>query len=200
MISRRTIVLTLLLAFSFGFAAEARSLSGRYFVVVWGFEGDLSSPTEAHTFATFYRGDDLAAGGAGATVISWLPATGVVQDSGVEKGRNFSLGATLALARKRGRHVAAFGPYEISAETYSHALTRVRLLNSGRVAYTMINGPTDAMNCIEAVGSVGGPISTGLSFGLSASMQVADHLALHQAEVDRDAGARLNLRRYAAAR
>jgi hypothetical protein len=129
MISRRLVVVALLSGL--GAEAEARvPLSGRYFVVVWGYEAG-SSPTDSHTFATFYRGDDLARGKVGPQTISWLPATGVVQPSTIERGKNFTLGETLALARRRGYRVGAFGPYEIAAENYPRALARIRLLNSG---------------------------------------------------------------------
>jgi hypothetical protein len=44
----------------FGQPHDLASLSNRYFVVVWAYEGD--APRESHTFATFYKGDDLANG------------------------------------------------------------------------------------------------------------------------------------------
>jgi hypothetical protein len=195
MISRRSAILAAVAVFGLAADAQALPLKGRYFVVVWSYQGS-TDPAEAHTFATFYRGDQLARGDVQPLTISWLPATGVVQPSGVEPGKNLSLGATLALASKHGFNVEALGPYEISAETYAHAQARVRLLNSGKVAYTMINGPDGAINCIEAAGSIDSPISTGASYGPSASAAVAQHLALHADQVDRDAAARLHLESY----
>jgi hypothetical protein len=62
----------------------------------------------------------------------------------------------------------------------------------------MINGPAGAMNCIEAAGSVGGPIDTGLSCGFAASALVASHLARNPGQVDDTAAARLHLTGYAA--
>ena len=129
-------------------------------------------------------------------VISWLPATGIVREQGAERGRNFSLDETLMHARRHGYRIATFGPYEVSAETYAHALARIRLLNSGKVAYTMINGPAHAMNCIEAAGSVDAPIMTGAAYGFSASAAVAAHLALDTNRVDEAAAARLHLGRH----
>ncbi len=198
MISRRTAVLSLLAALSAGSKVQAESLRGRYFVVVWGYEGASIDPRETHVFASFYRGDDLAQGGPHPATISWSPASGIVPLVAAERGRNYSLGETLAIARKRGFRVRAFGPYEISAKTYSQALARIRLLNSGAVAYAMINGRAGTMNCIEAAGSIGGPISTGVSYGFPASEAVARQLALKPGEVDREAAARLPLRGYAA--
>jgi hypothetical protein len=40
--------------------SDVESLASRYFVVVWAYEGD--APRDSHTFATFYKGDDLAKG------------------------------------------------------------------------------------------------------------------------------------------
>jgi hypothetical protein len=111
----------------------------------------------------------------------------------VERGKNFSLEETLALTKRRGYRLASYGPYEISVQTYSRALLRVRLLNSGRIAYTMINVVAGAMNCIEAVGSVGGPVNTGINYGFAASETVASHLALHRGQIDRDVAGQLRL-------
>src|SRR5262245_64056596 len=108
MISRRTLILASLSGL-FIQSAQAESLRGRFFVVVWGYEGVSGDPTDAHTFATFYRGDELSHGRVNPAAISWLPATGVGQASGVEKGRNFWLTETLALARRRDHAVAACG-------------------------------------------------------------------------------------------
>jgi hypothetical protein len=158
-------------------SASAESLKGRYFMVVWAYQGESNHPVDAHTFASFYRGDDLPRGASNPLTISWLPATGVVQLFGQERGRNFSLQETLRLARSRGYRLGAYGPYEIKAELYQRAQDRVRVLTSGRFAYTMLNGPADAINCIAAVGEIGGPIFTGLNYGLAASFDVAEHLA-----------------------
>ena len=194
-ISRRTALLALLSGLAIHAKAQAQSLHGRHFVVVWGYEGAAGDPTEAHTFAAFYRGDEIAGGKANPAIISWLPATGIVRFDGVERGKNFSLSETLALARSHGFRLAAFGPYEISAENFANALVRIRLLNSGKIAYTMINGPEGAMNCIEAAGSLGGPINTGLDYGFAASAAVAQHLA-SSTEVDREVAERLHLNGY----
>src|SRR2546429_6106123 len=88
MLSRRGAVLSLLTILSARIEAQARSLEGRYFVVVWAYQGASGSPTESHTFAAFYRGDDLAAANAHPITISWLPAAGVVRFGTVERGKN----------------------------------------------------------------------------------------------------------------
>jgi hypothetical protein len=49
-------------------------LRGRYFVVIWAYQGH--APTDSHSFASFYNGDDLADGRVTPATISWLPADG----------------------------------------------------------------------------------------------------------------------------
>jgi hypothetical protein len=89
------------------------ALKGHYFLVVWVYQGPDDDLVHAHTFTSFYRGDDLAKGVVRPATISWLPATGVVQPFGAEKGHNFSLDETLHLACRSGRQVTSWGPYEI---------------------------------------------------------------------------------------
>src|SRR3954463_13750067 len=86
--------------------AAPEALRGRYFMIVWAYEGPGNPPMESHTFATFYNGDDLAQGLSKPVTISWLPATGVVRLLRVERGRNFSLAQTLAMACQTGKQIA----------------------------------------------------------------------------------------------
>src|SRR5437868_2845349 len=54
--------------------AETRSgLHGRYFMVVWSYQSQDNDVVKAHTFASFYSGDDLANGNINPATISWLP-------------------------------------------------------------------------------------------------------------------------------
>ena len=57
MLSRRGAVLSLFTILTARVESQARPLEGRYFVVVWACQGPSGSPTESHTFASFYRGD-----------------------------------------------------------------------------------------------------------------------------------------------
>ena len=157
--------------------AWAESLGGRHYMVVWGYQAEPNVPENSHTFASFYRGDDLARGTNSPLTISWLPATRVVRPHGQERGRNFSLGETLRIARDRKFTVNAYGPYEIKADLYRRARERLRVLNSGKIQYAMINGSEDAVNCIAAVGEIGGPINTGFDYGFAASLAVVNHLS-----------------------
>lgn len=173
-----SLVLALLLWLPSG--AEARSLNGRYFMVVFGYQTIPNRAVDSHTFAAFYEGRDLEWGGGRApATISWLPATGIVRPLGRERGRNFSLDETLAIARSRGYEVRAWGPYEITPSLYRAALGRIRVLESGRLLYKMIDGPFSprAVNCISAVSDIAGPLHTGTDWGFAASGRVAAHFA-----------------------
>ena len=175
----------LLIACAWGNATHAQadvqvsaSLNGRYFLVVWGYQGQDNDVVEAHTFASFYSGDDLARGHVKPATISWLPSTGVVRLFGAERGRNFSLAQTMGMACRAGREVKSWGPYEIRPELYRRALRRIRLLNSGRIAYSMIDILPGTMNCIDAAGDITRtPLDTGMSWGFAATIEVVRHLS-----------------------
>ena len=180
-------VLSLLLAtFAWTAVAQARTdvqlntttLKGHYFLVVWGYQGQDNDVAQAHTFASFYSGDDLALGHVKPATISWLPSTGVVRLFGAERGRNFSLAQTMGMACRAGREVKSWGPYEIRPELYRRALRRIRLLNSGRIAYSMIDILPGTMNCIDAAGDITRtPLDTGMSWGFAATIEVVRHLS-----------------------
>src|SRR5215210_7686633 len=121
---------------------------GRYFMVVWGYQGADNDVVKSHTFASFYDGDDLANDEIRPATISWLPSSGIVNLFETEKGRNFSLAQTLNLACRTGREVKWWGPYEIKPELYRMAWRRIQLLRSGRIAYSMIDSEPHTLNCI----------------------------------------------------
>jgi hypothetical protein len=158
--------------------ADNTNLRGRYFLVVWGYQGAGNAPRESHVFATFYEGDDLAEGRTMPATISWLPATGVNYLLGVEPGRNFSLTQTVALACQTGKQVASWGPYEITLALYRRALARIELLRSGRVAYSLLSLRAGTMNCIDAAGDITDTsFHPGISWGFKASKAVIRHLS-----------------------
>jgi len=177
----KTLICVLSLCFlqvSFGRAAETASLDGRYFMVVWAYQGPDDDLVHAHTFISFYRGNDLAKGVVSPLTISWLPATKKVQPFGSERGHNFSLAETLQMACHAGRRVQSWGPYEITAELFERAKTRLALLQSGRVSYSMINSLPRSMNCITAAGDITSmPLDTGILWGVAASAKVVKHLS-----------------------
>jgi hypothetical protein len=82
--------------------SDSPSLQHHYFLVVWGYQGAGNLPRDSHTFLTVYHGDDLAEGRVIPATISWFPADRGVHLVGVERGHNFSLPQTLAIAC-RGR-------------------------------------------------------------------------------------------------
>ena len=159
-------------------SSRIAALNGHYFLVVWGSQGQDNDVVDSHTFASFYRGDDLAKGVVKPATISWLPATGVVQLFGSEKGRNFSLAQTLRMACRSGREVRSWGPYEIKPALFRRALQRIRLLQSGRIQYSMIDIPSGTLNCIDAAGDITpAPLDSGISWGFAASAEVVQHLS-----------------------
>ena len=84
-------------------------LHARYFLVVWSYQAQDNDVVKAHTFASFYSGDDLANGKVNPPTISWLPSTGVVNPFGIARGRNFSLAQTLTMACRTGRESEVVG-------------------------------------------------------------------------------------------
>lgn len=158
--------------------AQHSDLKGRYYLIVWSYQGPDDDVVHAHTFTSFYRGNDLAKGVLRPATISWLPASGVVQPLGAERGRNFSLEETLQKACRAQRSVKAWGPYEVRPVLYERALRRVRVLQSGRIRYSMMNGAPQAMNCIKAAGDITpAPLDTGILWGIAAGAEVVRHLS-----------------------
>jgi len=157
--------------------SDREALRGRYFMVVWGYQGPRNAPRESHTFAAFYNGDELAEGNVSPATISWLPVTGVVRLFQVAPGRNLSLAQTLTRACQQGKRIAAWGPYEVTGGLYRRALARIALLESGEIAYQGLGRRPGAMNCIQAVGDITGTaFHPGTSWGFTASEVVVRHL------------------------
>ncbi len=155
------------------FASDAR-----HFMVVWAYQSPDNDVAKAHTFASFYSGPGLANEKSDPPTISWLPSAGAVHPFSTEKGRNFSLSQTLKMAKRAGAQVRSWGPYEIRPELYQLALSRIHLLNSGRIAYSMLGTGPSAMNCIEAAGDLTRePLETGMSWGFEATSEVVRHLS-----------------------
>jgi hypothetical protein len=154
------------------------SLQNRYFLVVWGYQGADNPPRESHTFLTVYRGDDLAKGRVAPATISWFPADGGIHLVGVERGRNFSLQQTLAIACQARKHVATWGAYEIPSALYQRVLARIKLLESGKIDYSALSLRPGSMNCIEAAGDITNkPFHPIMSWGHQASRAIVRHLS-----------------------
>jgi hypothetical protein len=158
--------------------SEREGLRGRFYMVVWAYQGAGNAPRDSHTFATFYDGNDLADGRVAPATISWFPATGIVRPLGVERGHNFSLAQTLGMACRSGKQLKWWGPYEITLGLYRWALARISLLKSGKVSYSLMSLRPGTMNCIEAAGDITDtPFRPGLSWGFAASAAVVRHLS-----------------------
>jgi hypothetical protein len=154
------------------------SLQNRYFLFVWGYQGAGNLPRDSHTFLSVYRGDDLARGRVAPATISWFPADRGLRLVGVERGHNFSLPQTLAMACQDRKHVAAWGPYEIPAALYQRVLARMKLLESGRIDFSALSLRAGSMNCIEAAGDITNkPFHPLISWGHQASRAVVRHLS-----------------------
>src|SRR3954471_14129248 len=80
--------------------ANGADSHGRYFMVVRAYQSPDNDVVKAHTFVSFYRGDELSKTKISPPTISWLPSSGNVHIFGSERGRNFSLAQTLAIARR----------------------------------------------------------------------------------------------------
>jgi hypothetical protein len=159
-------------------AAFAESYAGRYFVILFGYDGPGRRAVDSHTFASFFDGDAIERGERGAPpTISWLPEDGNVRRTGLHRGRNFSLEETLRIAEVRGYTVRPFGPFEIPRSLYEAALRQIRHLESGFEFYRMVAGSAGrrGLNCIHAVAGVVGPLRTGMSWGIPATQEVAQH-------------------------
>jgi hypothetical protein len=67
---------------------------------------------------------------------------------------NLDLPETFRFARELGARVYEWGPYRIRPELYERGLRQIERLNSGRIAYKVLDGawrPDGASNCIHAV-------------------------------------------------
>lgn len=146
-----------------GVAAVAQyvplSCGERYFVTLFGGQGDLLRPRTAHTWATFVR-TAVAAGGeqvVAEDTISWLPATLNVRPWALfsETGVNLTLQQTFDFMGQNWRQrVVVWGPYEITAERYQQAMVQKALLESGAIRYHslgLFGRKADVMHCIDGV-------------------------------------------------
>lgn len=156
----RSIVLALLFVPVVPVVAPAQSLPSaeRYYVLLFGGQGDLLRPRTAHTWATFVRATPSAGGTTiEAHTISWLPATLKIRPFALmaEKGVNLTLGETLDFIDSHPRtRVAVWGPYEIPAERFEQALRQKELLESGAIRYHslgLFGRRSDVMHCIDGV-------------------------------------------------
>lgn len=156
-----------------------------YYLIVFANQRETNLPRYSHTFATFLKVTTSDQGNPPVVepqTISWLPESMQVQARLLpERGKNLSLPASLKLAKELDARVTAWGPFRIKKELHDSALRRIRQLESGAVAYKMVDvatRPAAASNCIHAVSDLDVTpelLATGTARGESASALVIQH-------------------------
>lgn len=153
----------------------------KYYLVMFAAQGPDVKAARSHTFATFVKVPEN--GGKNELVtrtISWLPANGVIPKLRPDPGANFTLERTLEWAANLKIGVIAWGPVAIQQELFDLAERRIAFLESGKVAYKMVDlGSGAGVNCIQAVSGLvpGEALATGTARGEQASVLVLQHLS-----------------------
>lgn len=157
----------------------------KVYLMVFSAQAEPAKARTSHSSATIVRvkgnGPDVRNGSVEEYTINWLPATGNIQPyHRPEPGRNFDLAETFDWAQRHGARVTMWGPYEVDPELLVFAQRQIEQLDSGQVAYRMLDSLTrpKAVNCIHAVSDMvpGEPLVSGSAFGDSASVTLVRHL------------------------
>lgn len=157
----------------------------RVYLLVFAAQAEPAKPRTSHSFVTVVRaqqdGSDMRHWKIDNYTISWLPATGNIQQfRRPEPGRNFGLAETLRWAEGQSARVTLWGPYEVDPELLVYAQRQIVVLESGRIDYRMLDSLTRprAVNCIHAVSDMlpGEPMNSGRAFGESASAELVQYL------------------------
>jgi hypothetical protein len=171
-----------------------------YYLCVFGIQRPLLNRAKfTHTFGVFVKSsqpDGSPGPQALETItISWLPATLDIHmlQRDPEPGILLDLPGTLYWAYCNRARVTLWGPYQIDPELYRRAVVRARLLQSGTIRYTSIDGPfrPRAADCIHALSGVDvdpGLLRTRSAHGDIASWIVLQHLCrwLIQPHIEHD--------------
>ena len=159
----------------------------RFYAIIFGEQDERNRAIEAHSFATFVRIRQEAAGPTivDRATISWLPAAGRVKlFKRAEPGRNYTLEESMALV-KPGHKLAQWGPFEIQEDLFHRAKKQAALLSSGSVLYKAVDPLARtvgrAVNCEHAISDIGlrpgeALVRTGTARGHDGSYLVAMHL------------------------
>jgi hypothetical protein len=153
-----------------------------YYLSVFAFDTVPRRSQYAHTFAAFIK---ASGGSIQAHTISWCPKSKQIEVGRTqsEPGVNLGLPETFRFARALDARVYEWGPYRIRPELYERSLRQIERLNSGRIAYKVLDGawrPDAASNCIHAVSDIdadAGYLSVDGAFGVEASADVVEHLS-----------------------
>lgn len=171
------------------FSVAPATKADEYYMVLFAYQGAPNAPTQAHSFAVFFKVQNGPANdGDGVALevrpLSWVNASGVTPRllGPTEPGRILGLEATLQMAARSNYQITAWGPYRIDKELYDRAMAQIDRLNSGAVAYKMIDRrfrPGAAVNCIHAISDIApGPLlDTGTAFGVPATGLIRNHFS-----------------------
>jgi hypothetical protein len=163
------------------------SAADRYYILIFGAEAPpVNPPRYSHSFATFVKvtGDesDNSQCAIEALTISWLSSSLKLHPWLLKPGQGtlLDLKSTLAWCRDNHMRISMWGPFQIRAELYAKAQTRVELLQSGAISYNEIDRPwrPQAADCIHAVSGVDvepGLLRTRSAHGDSASYILVCH-------------------------
>lgn len=166
------------LCFSIGVSHTARAGTVEYKAEFYSYDGPLRGATASHTFARFLKIVDGSV--AEIADISWLPTPGNFRRGNrvpllrTTPGHNYSVEETMAIAG--GRPVLNHGSFFITPDLYQAAVQQKARLDSGAIAYKMLDGRSGdgALNCIHAVTGVVARLNTGLARGETATNAVVN--------------------------
>lgn len=143
---RRSLALFGLLFFANPASADTPAPScppARYYLLLFGGQGNILRPRTAHTWATYVRAEPRADGTIGLEpfTISWLPATLTIRPWAVrsEPGVNLDLDRTLEFMSGGWQRISLWGPYEVSEGHYLSAARHRDALEAGRYTYRVFD-------------------------------------------------------------
>jgi hypothetical protein len=157
----------------------------RYYMMIFASQGEPNLPKLAHTFAVFVKASGERKDSKIDTHgISWLPKSLVIDPLRLkpEPGVNLDLAASLKFAKSHEARVTMWGPFLVQKKAYDLALKRIEFLNSGKIAYVVLDRRFrggEASNCIHAVSDldIEQPLlATGAAHGEASSELVLRHL------------------------
>ena len=185
---RKRLLVLILTAVSSAAAPSQGGAEDRYYMIMFASQAEPNLPKHAHTFALFVKasqeGKDPSKHKIDSHCISWLPKSLMIEPLRLqpEPGENLSLPASLKFAKANNAQVTMWGPFFIQKKCYDMALKRLEFLNSGKIAYVVLDRRFrggQATNCIHAVSDLDaddGLLDVGTASGDEASRAVAGHL------------------------
>jgi hypothetical protein len=143
-VRRRSLALFGLLVFAGAAPADAPPCPpARYYLLLFGGQGNILRPRTAHTWATYVRAEPRPDGTVGLEqfTISWLPQSLTIRPWAVrsEPGVNLDLYRTLEFMSGSWQRISLWGPYEISEGYYRSAARHRAALESGAYTYRVLD-------------------------------------------------------------